>query len=224
MTRRLILAIFLVVLFSNTSWSKWKQEEQDYLDTQFKAILDKMQALKAQVDALNARLDKLQQEGEQFQKALVQQERDVQTLEQLISAIRTGNEESLANLKNAVAQLRNEQQKSFDTLSGKVAQSTPTTTEVVTPAPRQVPEVPITPPGVQGYITLVQGETVTIDLGSTQGLRSGSRLSVYKAADPNTRVGEIEVTQVVDAGNSRARIVNMNAGVKPDFSDIVRLE
>jgi len=35
-------------------------------------------------------------------------------------------------------------------------------------------------------------------------------------------VGIIEVTQVIDSGNSRARIVTMNAGVKPDFSDVVR--
>jgi hypothetical protein len=63
-----------------------------------------------------------------------------------------------------------------------------------------------------------------IDMGSAQGIQPGTRLAVYKAADPNTRVGVIEVTQVVDTGNSRARIVTMNAGVKPDFSDIVRVE
>jgi hypothetical protein len=29
---------------------------------------------------------------------------------------------------------------------------------------------------------------------------------------------------VLDAGNSRARIVTLNSGVRPEFSDIVRLE
>ncbi len=52
----------------------------------------------------------------------------------------------------------------------------------------------------------------------------GSRLAVYKANDPNTRVGVLEVVQVVDAGNSRARIVTMNSGVQPEFSDFIRLE
>ena len=63
-----------------------------------------------------------------------------------------------------------------------------------------------------------------IDMGSAQGLQQGTRLAVYKATDVNTRVGVIEVTQVVDTGNSRARIVTMNAGVKPEFSDVVRVE
>jgi hypothetical protein len=63
-----------------------------------------------------------------------------------------------------------------------------------------------------------------IDMGSAQGLQQGSRLAVYKATDPNTRVGVIEVTQVIDTGNARARIVTMNSGVKPEFSDVVRVE
>ena len=63
-----------------------------------------------------------------------------------------------------------------------------------------------------------------IDMGSAQGIQQGSRLAVYKATDTNTRVGVIEVTQVVDTGNARARIVTMNSGVKPEFSDLVRVE
>jgi hypothetical protein len=63
-----------------------------------------------------------------------------------------------------------------------------------------------------------------IDMGSAQGVHPGSQLAVYKATDPNSRVGVIEITQVVDAGNARARIITMNAGVKPEFSDVVRAE
>jgi hypothetical protein len=86
----------------------------------------------------------------------------------------------------------------------------------------------VTPPPprpVQGYITVIDKDnTVTVDLGSDQKIQPGSRLAVYKATDPNTRVGVLEVVQALDAGNSRARIVTMNAGVRPEFSDIVRLE
>jgi hypothetical protein len=63
-----------------------------------------------------------------------------------------------------------------------------------------------------------------IDMGSVQGIQPGAQLAVYKATDPNTRVGVIEVTQVVDSGNSRAHIVTMNAGVKPEFGDIIRVQ
>jgi hypothetical protein len=49
-------------------------------------------------------------------------------------------------------------------------------------------------------------------------------LALYKASDPNTRVGVIEIIQVIDAGTSRAQIVEVNPGVKPEFSDVVRLE
>ena len=83
------------------------------------------------------------------------------------------------------------------------------------PAPRQTN---------QGYITAVEGASVMIDMGSSAGIQQGSQLAVYKATDPNTRVGVIEVTQVVDSGNARARIVTMNSGVKPEFSDVVRVE
>jgi hypothetical protein len=44
------------------------------------------------------------------------------------------------------------------------------------------------------------------------------------AADPGTQVGILEVIQVVDAGNSRAPILTLNTGVRPEFSDIVRAE
>jgi hypothetical protein len=76
----------------------------------------------------------------------------------------------------------------------------------------------------QGYITSVDGTNVMIDMGSAQGLQQGAHLAVYKATDTNTRVGVIEITHVVDTGTSRARIVTMNANVKPEFSDLVRVE
>jgi hypothetical protein len=44
------------------------------------------------------------------------------------------------------------------------------------------------------------------------------------AADPATQVGVLEVIKVVDAGNSRAPILTLNSGVRPEFSDIVRAE
>lgn len=76
---------------------------------------------------------------------------------------------------------------------------------------------------VTGYVTSVERNQVMVDLGTAQGLKKGTRLALYKASDPNTRVGVFEVTQVLDSG-SRARIVMINPGVKPEFGDYVYLE
>ena len=66
---------------------------------------------------------------------------------------------------------------------------------------------------------------VTLDVGSSsQGIHQGSRLALYKASDPNTQVGVVEITQVIDAGTSRAQIVTLNPGVRLEWGDVVRLE
>ena len=65
---------------------------------------------------------------------------------------------------------------------------------------------------------------VTIDLGVSQGIHTGSKLQIFKPTDLNTPVGEIEVTDVTDTGTSHARVGSLSPGGKVDFSDQVRLE
>ena len=77
---------------------------------------------------------------------------------------------------------------------------------------------------VKGYVTEVTGDNVSVDMGAARGIQVGARLAVYKAGDPNQRVGVLEVQQVVGAESSQARIVVMNPGVRPEFGDIVRPE
>ena len=77
---------------------------------------------------------------------------------------------------------------------------------------------------MKGYVTEVTGDNVSVDVGAARGIQVGNRLAVYKAGDPNQRVGVLEVQQVVGAESSRARIVVMNPGVHPEFGDIVRPE
>lgn len=215
MKRRMGLVVFVVFTFSAVAWPKWKPEEQEYLDNQFRTIQDQLQALKKQLEALDAQLAEVKQNQAQFQEVLVRQERKLDDLEQLVSSLRIGNEEHFANLKTAVADLRQEQEKGFNTLSGHTAAGALTVTEATQPAPK---------PAVKGYVTQVQGSTLTIDLGSSQGMQAGMRLALYKATDLNTKVGEVEVTDVLDAASSRARLVSINPGVTPAFSDVVRPE
>lgn len=223
MMRRVYYLSVLLLLCASAAWPKWKEEEQKYLDDQFSAIRDQMQALKTQVDALSTRVAELQQNQAQLQTAMARQLHALQETEQLVTSLRMGSEENFSNLRSSITQLRADTQKSLNALIGQPAPAVAGTTDVP-PAVRPGAVAPSAPQIVQGYITIIEGNTVTVDLGSARGIHQGSRLAVYKATDPTTRVGLLEVTQVVDRDNSKAQIVTMNSGVKPEFSDIVRPE
>jgi hypothetical protein len=222
MTRRITFVIFLLLFLTPSAWPKWKEDEQKYLDDQFKSVLDQMQALGNQVATLNAQLAELKQNQAQLQAVTIRQQRALQDLDQMLSSLRIGNEENFASLKTALTELRAETEEAVKKLTGQPAQqpAAPAEAALVThPVPVPARQAP------QGYITaVIDSGNVMIDMGSAQGIQQGSRLAVYKATDPNTRVGVIEVTQVIDAGNARARVVTMNAGAKPEFSDVVRVE
>jgi len=222
MMRRLSLAILILFFSTGPAWARWDKQDKAYLVDQFRALLDQLQALKAQLDTVGGQVAELRQNQEQLQAVIIRQQRMLQEIDQLVSTLRLGQEESFSGLRTALNQLRSDNEKAFASLSGKSGEpggAAPTAPErkgTVEAPPARV---------VQGYITVVDRDnTVTVDMGSAQGIQLGSRLAVYKANDPNTRVGVLEVVQVVDAGNSRARIVTMNSGVQPEFSDFVRLE
>jgi len=44
MTRRITFVILLLLFLTPSAWPKWKEDEQKYLDDQFKSVLDQMQA------------------------------------------------------------------------------------------------------------------------------------------------------------------------------------
>lgn len=216
MTRRLFSTFFLLILLAGPAWAKLRQDEQEYFDNKFHGLLEQIQGLSKQVQALNTLLAQVQQNQAQFQEALARHDRGLQDLEQLVSSLRSSDEENLAALKTTLAQMRAETQKSLSALGGRPADVTAIgTTPGLNPPSHQT---------VQAYVTIAQGNEVVIDQGSAKGLHVGSRLTLYKSTDPNTPVGELEVTEVMDAGNSRAKIVNARAGVRPDFGDIARLE
>ena len=75
---------------------------------------------------------------------------------------------------------------------------------------------------VEGYIMEVSEREVKISLGTAQGSIRGWRLGVYAAADPKTQIGQLVVTDVIDANNSKAEIILMSPGARFQFSDIVR--
>ena len=222
MMRRITFVILLLLCLTPSGWARFKDDEQKYLDDQFKAVLDQMQAMGNQIAGLNAQLAELKQSQAALQTVVIRQQHQLQDLDQMLSSLRIGNEENFSKLKTAITEMRTETQTAVNKLTGQPGQVPAAPGELATVA-RPVTTTPVRQ-APQGYITSVDGTNVMIDMGSAQGLQQGSHLAVYKATDTNTRVGVIEVTQVIDSGNARARIVTINAGVKPEFSDLVRVE
>jgi TolA-binding protein len=221
MMRRLSLTVLMLLFCMGPAWARWDKEDKAYLVDQFRALQEQLQALKAQLDALGGQVAELRQNQQQLQAVIIRQQSLLQEMDQLVSSVRLGQEESFSGLRRALNELRSDNEKAFASLTGRSAEPGGAAT-----APERKGTVEAPPTRVvQGYITIVDKDnTVTVDLGSGQGIQVGSRLAVYKANDANTRVGLLEVVQVVDTGNSRARIVTMNSGIQPEFSDFVRLE
>ncbi len=216
MIRRIAMAMVVLAFCATAAWPKFKEDEQKYLEDQFRAVTDQLQQMTQQIQSLNAQLTELRQNQAQFQAVIVRQQRALAEMDQMVSSMRVGNEDNFSSLRHAITQLR-------DIL--KQAGSPPSTGAQITesPAPSQPrSQAPAEP--TKGYVTLVQGDVVMVDIGGSAGVHQGSRLAVYKANDPNTSVGVLEVTQVVDAGSSRAKVITMNSGVRPEFSDIVRVQ
>jgi hypothetical protein len=217
MMRRVMLALFIVLLAITSAWPKFKPDEQQYLDDHFNLIKQQVEALNTQLQTLNAQLQVLLKNQAQFQAIIDQQQKSLQELDQMVKTMRLGTEEDSSKLKMAILQLRKETQDGLAKLGGVAPPPSPGGgTGASGQAPAQAP--------ASGYITGLNGDNVTIDMGSTQGVHQGSRLALFKASDPNTRVGVIEVTQVIDAGNSRAQVVTLNPGVRLEWGDVVRLE
>jgi len=217
MMRRTMAAGLLVLCVATSAWPKFKEDEQQYLNDQFKAIQGQMQALSSQLQTLNAQLQELRQNQAQIQTLINRQQRSVQDLDQMVASMRLGSEENFSNLKTAILQMRKDTQEAFNKLHSMPqpgAGGTARATTLLPPAPAPA----------QGYVLSAEGSNVTLDMGALAGVRRGSHLALYKASDLATRVGVLEVTQMLEGGKSRARVVTLNSGVQPEFSDVVRLE
>jgi len=223
MMRRVMFAAFFVLMVVTSAWPKFKEDEQQYLNDQFKAIQDQVTALTTQLQTLNAQLQALRQNQAQFQAVIDRQQRSLQDLDQMMTSMRLGDEENLSSLKTVITQLRKDTLAGFKQVMGGGTSSGPGTTPPSNPGPANPSR------SVQGYVTDVKssdvGSDVMLDVGSSSpGIHQGSRLALYKASDPNTQVGLVEITQVIDAGSSRAQIVTLNAGVKLAWGDVAVLQ
>jgi hypothetical protein len=200
-----------------SAWPKFKEDEQQYLDDHFNLLKQQVEALNTQLQMLNAQLQALLKNQAQFQALLDRQQKSLQDLDQMVVSMRMGTEEDTSKLKTAITQLRNETRDAFVKLGGGSVPSSPGAGAGASVAPA--------PSGAaQGYVITMEDNTVMLETTSLVGIHQGSRLVLYKSTDLNTRVGVLAVTQVMDGGKSKAEIVHLEAGVTPEFSDVVRLE
>jgi hypothetical protein len=180
--------------------------------TQIQAKLDKMAEKLATLDAA---LGKLQAQ----QAALAEDQRSTQGLlkatDASVTSLRVTNQQDLLGVKTDLVQIRRDIGEIADQMRRSAAPA-PSPAAVAAPPP------PAPAPAADGYVTQVSDTEVTINLGSAAGVRVGMRFSVYHGADLQTRIGIVEITDVMDANNSRARILETKPDAKFQFSDIVR--
>jgi len=217
MPQRILVGFLMILALAGTASAKWKPEEQQYLDESFRVLREQVRALQAQVEAQTVALTALRQQQEQLQSVVTRQQALLEALQKAMTEVRANQLLQFAKLSTGIQDLRTEQQKAFNTLSGLQA-----VVAITEPATKPASASPT--PLSLGYVTGMVGEGVTLDIGYAHGVRRGTRLAWYKASDPQTRVGVLEVTDVVGASKSRARIITVNPGVRPEFSDMVRPE
>ena len=220
-------ALCLVLLAPALADQKKAKDEfmYHYLVDHFTQVTAKQGKLDERITSLDGRFAALDGELGQLkqqQKDLNTDMRDAQNLlksvDTSLNSLRLGSQQDLFSLKADVAQLRTE----FAALSDLIKKS-PALTAKPAEAPASVAPTPALT-ALEGYITAVQDNEVTINVGSGAGVKVGAVFNVFKAGDPANEVGVIEVAQVIDTNNSQAKVVYRKADTKLEFSDIVRLK
>jgi len=181
---------------------------QQYLVAEMTSIQEKLDKLAARLDAVEGQLAKVKEQQQSLAADFRNNQELVKATDTSVTSLRVSNQEDLLSLKTDVARIRRD----LGDLSDEVRKS-------AGPPPAAAPSAQ---PKVEGYITQVAANSISINLGSAAGVEVGMKFGVYKAAEPQTRIGTIEVTEVLDANNSKAKVVASNPNTKFQFSDIVR--
>ncbi len=181
---------------------------QQYLVAEMTAIGEKLDKLSARLDAVDSQLAKLKEQQQSLASDIHANQELSKATDSSVTSLRMSNQEDLLSLKTDVARIRRD----LGDLTDQVRRSA---------APPPAATV-AAQPKMEGYITQVSPTGISINLGSAAGVEVGMKFGVYRAAEPQTRIGTIEVTEVVDPNNSKAKIVASNPNTKFQFSDIVR--
>jgi hypothetical protein len=180
-----------------------------YLIEEFSKLTSQIASLNERLNLLEGELAKAKQQQGETQTEVRNAQNVLKIVDSTLTSIRLSTQGELLSLKTDLTQLRQDVSKLVDVVQRGLAAQAP-------PAPMQGPAAP------EGYITTVGDKDVTINLGSSHGVKVGMRFNVYRATDPKTQIGLIEVIEVLDANNSKASIVFAKPDTRFEFSDVVR--
>lgn len=194
---------------------KFKDEAlQQFLVPELAAIQSKLDKLTERLAALEDDIAKLKQR----QDDLVADQRSTQSLlkatDNSVTSLRVSSQQDVLGLKTDITQMRRDISDMSDLLRRSISPPPPTTSTTTNP--------PVSAPASDGYITQVTDNGVTISVGSSTGVKVGMRFNVFRAAEPQSNIGVVEVVDVLDANNSRAKIISSKPNIRFEFSDIVR--
>jgi len=212
----LILAAALgVVPGARAQQKKFKDEGlQQYLVPEITTVESKLDKLAERLAALEAEISKIKQ----LQADLAADVRATQGLlkatDTSVTSLRVSSQQDTLGLKTDITQMRRDLSDIAELLRTNNAQSQPSMQS--SNPPQSVPAP------TDAYITQVTDNGVTISAGSSTNVRVGMRFNVFRASDPQSNIGVVEVVDVLDANNSRAKIVSSKPNVRFEFSDIVR--
>jgi peptidoglycan hydrolase CwlO-like protein len=214
-----------------------------------KALQNQIAALRVQMEALGKQLALLQTTQQALSEDSKHQANSMTDIYTTINSMRASHAADLGTIKDVMNVLLTQMSglsKQVNALAAQGATAAPVTAATIAPATGSTlaaavvpasattpaaaapvaapPAQPAAPAVTEGNVTLVEGSKISVDLGSAQNLHPGSKLSLFKAQDPAARVGELEVTDIVDSSNCHARIASLITGAQPEAGDVVRPE
>lgn len=226
-----VLVTAIVLAMSPSLGAQAKQKDpvlQEYLKEQFDQLNTKLAQLNDRLTATAAKLDQLDQKETALDAELRNEENISKSIDTSLSTLRLSSQQDLFSLKTDLAQARQDISAVADLVRKSSASASAAAAPAPTPAPAAAPKPadPSAAPALvlEGYITSVNADEVTINLGSSAGVKPGAQFNIYKAADSHTTVGVAEVIQVTDANNSRAKVIFVKPDTQLEFSDGVRLK
>jgi hypothetical protein len=227
------IALFLVAAFtlalapSLGAQAQPKQKDavlQRYLLEEFAQLNAKLGEITDRIAATATKLEQLEQKQNSLDAELRNAQNVSKSIDASLSTLRLSSQQDLFSLKTDLSQARQELAALADFVRKSSANAALPAPALMAPAkPAETPAVP-SPVVLEGYITAVDADEVTINLGASAGVKPGAQFNVFKAADPRTTVGVAEITQVTDANNSKAKIIFVRPDTRLEFSDSVRLK